>query len=1035
MFENYERVSILYKNKSTQSSIYELRDKLTNKHYAAKIIGPIDDQLKNIIFNRELSALKVLNKYDNIVTLYHHEIGIRKSDKRKVGVLLLEYIQGKNLGNIELEQLSGIQKYMISIELIDAIKNAHINNIIHRDIKPSNIMIQDKDRHVKIIDFGISKIKTCVDEGTVQDYKSKEYCAPEVSLRNETSELSDIYSLGAVIFYLFTNKKPPIPSQFENAIEKEQMNDELKKIIIGMTKENKAERTSDLDKIKTEMENIIKDLNYKNYKYYFMFSTDLLEKMKNKGIIKRSIRYNEFIHKVLPEDLNNCYGIIDKNNKYSFLGEQYLIKCIYKSNYFHVYDMYIPQEDVKLRFKKKSLEINGKFIFGEKNNTSNSNSSLEIMLDNHKLEYESKKNEDKMFYEYFNEWRKYLNDSIEIEKNKGVEFSFKSFKIEGNRLILEIDKFINKNIDDLTQDTNFIVEKESNGKIIVNRIGKLYNTEYEDGKTYLIINFTGVQTAGKLKNIIKRINTIKEDYLYKIGAYKKQLFAISQLEDDNYEAKNLKEIILDIREAENVNEIKRINFKSDRINEYQKNAVKKFMASENISLVQGPPGTGKTTVINEIVYQILRENRNDNIQPKILIVSQSHTAVDNILEGLIKSNPNINIFRVGDDKNISQSVRKEFTLEVLKNKFINNIIKKCTESKQDYLKLINNSDYQLNERVQKIISIQDEWMERLRISSDVENQIIDNSKIIAGTCVGFASNPNIRETVFDYVIIDEAAKATTPELLVSIVKSKKILLVGDQMQLPPYVEKKDIPWVDNDVLKRLKKSLFTSLYEILPQTHKERLSTQYRMHPNIGNLISKVFYDGEVDSGISAKERQHSIEKLKKYSIVWYDTSNCGEYAYHTRTPAKSYFNNCEAEIIKNFIKENYKAENDIGIITGYSAQRDLISKKIANYNLNKNILVDTVDAFQGREKDIIIYSTVRSNDKNLNIGFQKESERINVAFSRAKRLLIIVGSVKMFYNWDIDGSKFPEIIDYIKKNENECLIIDYSEVLKNENK
>ncbi|KZL89178.1 AAA domain-containing protein [Clostridium magnum] len=1026
MFENYEEVGTIYYNKITGSRIKELKDKETGECYAAKIVGPIDDSLKNTIFNRELNALKVLNKYDNIVTLHHNEMGINRKDNKRYGILLLEKINGKSLDKIQLSDIEGTDRYKISIGIIEAINNAHINSIIHRDIKPSNIMIEGTN--VKVIDFGISKIKSCIDEGTVQDMKSKEYCAPEVALRSDASELSDIYSIGAVIYNLFTGQKPPQPAQFEETIDNSELREDLKEILKRMLKELPEKRESNLEKIKKELEETIKNVNINQYKYYFYIDSKVFSNAKMKMIIKNSININEFTRAVLPKDFKSSYGFIKDNGEYEFLGEEYIMKCILENNIFYIYEIYNPMEDQKIRFKKKALRIEGKLIFNSSKIENNSNRKLDVMLNNQKDIYNSKTEKDNVFFNYFKLWKNYLCDSIDHEKCKGVEFSYKEYKIENKKIILKVNDFLNRDVDDLKDDTKFIIEHIEAGKQAITRIGSFEGTEYIDGDTYIIINIDEKESKGRIKRLLDMGLNLKDDYTYKIKAYKKQITAINQLRDDNYESKNLKDIILDYTKPKLIGNLKEVKFRSKLINEYQKSSVRKFLSSESIALIQGPPGTGKTTVINEIIFQILQEGKRFMNLPKILVVSQSHTAVDNILEGLLKENLDIKIFRVGNEKNISDRIKDEFTISVLKEKFIERIKEKCSEYSKRFNE-INKND----EKNMKIIEIQKEWLERINSSDDIECQIINSAVVVAGTCVGFSSNQNIKEMLFDYVIVDEAAKATTPELLVSIIKAKKILLVGDHMQLPPYVNDNGIEWVDEETLKELKTSLFTTLFKPLglPETHKQKLGTQYRMHPNIGNLISHVFYEDTIDSGVSEAEKQHPIDELKEYSIIWYDTSGCGKKKQHKKTPGNSYYNSCEVEIIKDFIRKYSELisneGNDIGIITGYSAQKALISKEISNYNLDNKIDVNTVDAFQGREKDIIIYSTVRSSDKNTSIGFQKEAERINVAFSRAKKLLIIVGNMNMFSVWGTDRERFPEVVLYIKENSEKCLIVDCS--------
>lgn len=326
---------------------------------------------------------------------------------------------------------------------------------------------------------------------------------------------------------------------------------------------------------------------------------------------------------------------------------------------------------------------------------------------------------------------------------------------------------------------------------------------------------------------------------------------------------------------------------------------------------------------------------------------------------------------------------------------------------------------------EEVKKIQEDWINRLVDQNSLDYQMIRSAVVIAGTCVGFLSNEVIKDMSFDYVIIDEAAKATTPELLVSIIKAKKIILVGDQNQLPAYADAEVSP-----TLAKLTKNpdyrLFDILYNSLPDTHKQILTTQYRMIENIGNLISKVFYRGIIDTGCNDDEKRHGLSRYVGKSIVWFDTS-ANKKKSQKRTKGGSYINEEEKRIILEILDDLKSTGElkglDIGIITGYSGQKELLRKSIKATGLDKiasKIDINTLDAFQGRENDIIIYSTVRTRDS---IGFQKEKERVNVAFSRAKKLLIVCGDKNFFYNFDDQDNKFVEIIDYISEEE-ECEII-----------
>lgn len=289
--------------------------------------------------------------------------------------------------------------------------------------------------------------------------------------------------------------------------------------------------------------------------------------------------------------------------------------------------------------------------------------------------------------------------------------------------------------------------------------------------------------------------------------------------------------------------------------------------------------------------------------------------------------------------------------------------------------------------------------------------------------------------VFDYLIIDEAAKATFPELLISIIRAKKIILVGDHKQLPPVLDENLIKgckeeFNENNIdANKLYTGIFYRLFNHLDNRNKQTLKTQYRMHPIIGSMVSEMFYDNEIANGVTVEERIHNIKEYDNLAIVWINTSNCENKSEEELS--KTYRNTLESNIVREQLKmiNNYSNKDiEVGVITPYSAQKDLIRKEIKHINLQNikgEVAVNSVDAFQGGQKDVIIYSTVRSNSNNK-IGFLKSEERLNVAFSRAKKLLIIIGDIEFLEKRTIKDNRFPEVINYIKKNESTCKIIDY---------
>lgn len=328
-----------------------------------------------------------------------------------------------------------------------------------------------------------------------------------------------------------------------------------------------------------------------------------------------------------------------------------------------------------------------------------------------------------------------------------------------------------------------------------------------------------------------------------------------------------------------------------------------------------------------------------------------------------------------------------------------------------------------------LFRIHSDWLKNINKQNDMEINYIKNCDIVAGTCIGFKSNPIISDSLFEYVIIDEAAKASTPELLVSLMQcSKKIIMVGDQNQLPPQLSTEMEEIFRKDEQKQ-DKSFFTTLFETLDNNNKQTLTKQYRMNPVIGTMVSKLFYNNDILNGTKEEKENHKLNKYSGKNIVWISTDNL-ENNYEKINETKSYENFSEVCTIKN---ELIELDNDekvkeytIGIITPYSGQKKLLRKelrkvKFNNININ-NIEVNSVDAFQGSEKDIIIYSIVRNNLKG-EMGFTKSKERLNVAFSRAKKLIIMVGSSNFIQNVVREDNKYIDVIKYINENKEKCEI------------
>jgi hypothetical protein len=756
-----------------------------------------------------------------------------------------------------------------------------------------------------------------------------------------------------------------------------------------------------------------------------------------------------------------------------------MAECLFdnEQNVFDVIEFKKIKPIDRERLKRKFAKVEAKICFVDKRfaHREKKNNSLEIsnIIIDYYNEYVSNHNVDSEYRNKYGVWRDLLElVKQDIEQNV-VRLPYDKYEVKEDiiRITLKTGVFIDE--ERLNKEQYFVYEKKRREKGKENTkpvlIGSYENDYYEKGHVILEIRklgFQGLPISGE----------ICLDYRKDLSNVTRQIDALNTIEKEDYQCSfSLKRIISGV-ETPNTNMItQEIVFHNKNLDFPQQTAVKKALAADSMAIIQGPPGTGKTNVIIEIILQILKSNRrNSDVEPKkVLLVSQSHPAVDKMLEDLIKaSDTRPDMLRIGRDDKLNESIREQYSVNDVKEHWKNQVRSNCSDYMENSLRDIGSDTNEFNkyyyllekartenetlsqeeqekisnfenktsskkgDRIRKILKIQKHWMEQLNQCEEAELYIIKSTIIIAGTCIGFASNKIIRDVEFDYVIVDEAAKATFPELAVSLNRAHKIILVGDHQQLPPVLDTEVIKNNSDKIDENsLSEGIFEKLYNIFPEDNKHRLSIQYRMHPVIGTLISHVFYEDEIQNGVEENERDLNIKDYENTAIEWIDTSiysNKERYEHTVENGGKKSFENyLEVKLIKRKLielDEKMTETTKVAIITGYSPQKYKLKVMVKQLTLNNlDVEIDTVDAFQGSQKDIIIYSTVRSSANRGGIGFLKSEARINVAFSRARCLLIIVGDMNFLNNKKIRGNKFPEIIEYIEST-NGCRIISQKE-------
>lgn len=414
------------------------------------------------------------------------------------------------------------------------------------------------------------------------------------------------------------------------------------------------------------------------------------------------------------------------------------------------------------------------------------------------------------------------------------------------------------------------------------------------------------------------------------------------------------------------------------LNASQEKAVNEVLWAKDVAVVHGPPGTGKTTTLVEAIFETLRR------ESQVLVCAQSNMAVDWISEKLVDRG--INVLRIGNPTRVNDKMLS-FTYE------------RRFEAHPDYPQLwsIRKAIRELRQQRKHA----DSWhqkMDRLKsrateLELRIRSSLFGEARVIASTLTG-AANRVLEGEKYSTLFIDEAAQALEATCWIAIRKAGRVILAGDHCQLPPTVKS----------IMALKGGLGKTLMERIVENKPETvtlLKMQYRMNEQIMKFSSEWFYHGMVESAPTVSHRG-----ILDYDtpMMWIDTAECdGKEEFVGENFGR--INRAEAELtlqtlqqyLEKIGKQRILEESiDVGIISPYRAQVQLLRKELRKrefFRPYRHLLtVNTVDGFQGQERDIILISLVRSNDGG-DIGFLRDLRRMNVAITRARMKLIILGS------------------------------------------
>jgi ATP-dependent RNA/DNA helicase IGHMBP2 len=429
-------------------------------------------------------------------------------------------------------------------------------------------------------------------------------------------------------------------------------------------------------------------------------------------------------------------------------------------------------------------------------------------------------------------------------------------------------------------------------------------------------------------------------------------------------------------------------FSSSRLNASQQVAVQKIVQAEQLAIIHGPPGTGKTTTLVQAIKALWEQDH-----AQILVTAASNAAVDLLTEQLQLQG--LNVVRAGNPNKVLDSLM-QLTLD---NKVMahpmHKEIKKMRKQAQAYKDMAHK--YKRNfgkaEREQRK-ALFDEAHKVMKEVERTENYIVDSilseAQVITATLIGTQYH-TIKQRTYKTLVIDEAGQAIEPACWVPILKAQKVVMAGDHQQLPPTLKSEH----------NTKKGLSITLMEKCVQLYPEAvtlLQEQYRMHEQIMGFSSSKFYNNKLTAHETVASRHLLNDTI---AVTFIDTAGCG---YQEEQQNSSITNSEEASFLQKHLhiylaqlSQHYTVPNfpSIGILSPYRAQVNALQTLLYNDENLKALLpfitINTIDSFQGQERDIMYISLTRSNTEGV-IGFLSDIRRMNVAMTRAKQKLIVIG-------------------------------------------
>jgi hypothetical protein len=1117
--------------------VYRGFDPQTSTAVAVKILtrqlNP-DERYRNLEFDRESRALQRLD-HPNIVRM----LGGGRDEDSGEPFLVFDWLENDLEAALVHRPVEGWDDFATAYAqpILEGIAHAHEQHILHRDVKPSNVLI-GPGGIPQVTDFGIAKLKTDFRPGlTLADFQTRPYAPPEFD-DGEFSYTRDVHAFGVLCLVALTGVDPfgelyrTAPyAAITDALALLDVPAEIDDLLRSCVSTDPEERPRDAAVAITRLRLIDQRRNV-SQRPSQTFYLDLTPRMWEQLQLHTECSSRADATAVLESDLEedaavDCFFDASTGEPMSgqfriFGSELRLFASVHRDTEDRLFVTGVTRLPGSLleKLRDGAHRQPMQFRVGSPPNRTEARAQLldlQVSVAEHVAERRATEREEES-RRLLRVWKSILDAKGDIERQREAPVRYRQHRGQGRRVLFELEQDAGDEL--LGQPRQ--VELEHGGFLG----GEIYEVS---GDTVAMAVRYGDPDR------IPSKGTLRFDTSPARVALRRQSTALEALTYRRSLRPDLGDLLLHPERAALPSPVELTSFVQGDLDAPKRAAVSAALGTQDMLLVQGPPGTGKTTFITELVLQELKHNP----ESRILITSQTHAALDNVLERLAELDDSLRLVRIArpGDPRVSAAV-DSYLIDHQLDRWGKEVVAQGRRRLRDWAKEKGISDrgveiatlYEemaaatiqeaglradlatanqeldaashtegdtavqqgsaLEEEVarledaleslerdnhaaigrlvqiraitkrseanglavddlraraaeavdrahpafdecQRLLQLLGGWHARFGSGDEFYAATLIRSQVVAATCLGLQSYPGAESVEFDLCVVDEASKATVTETIVPMTQAKRWVLVGDARQLPPFVEE---ALLHPQILKEhdldesdLRRTLFDHLTEALPMAAQTVLTSQYRMVPQIGNLISECFYDGQLKS--APRGRPDWLALALPTPVTWYTTSTDANRFEVARGTSRA--NPLEARLARALLQRldshaKLGAERlDVAVLTGYTAQRQQIEREIsahASHWAHLTVEVATVDAFQGRETDVLIYSVTRSNPENQ-IGFLREQRRLNVALSRGRLALVLLGDHLCARAGDDEENPFVRVADYIQMNPNDCII------------